>query len=57
MADVTYTLNVLPERLDEVKARVQELTADQIKWSLGEEVYHTIKVSSSYRLVEIVLAV
>lgn len=45
MADVTYTLNVLPERLDEVKQRVQELTADQFKWSLGEEVYHTIKVS------------
>lgn len=44
LADVTYTINVPPARLGEIQQRVQELTADQYQWALGEEVYHTVKI-------------
>lgn len=45
LAEVTFTLNVPHARLEEIHQRIQELTADQFQWTLGEEVYHTIKVS------------
>ncbi len=39
MADVTFHLQLLPEELEPVRLRIQELTADQFLWSEGEEVY------------------
>lgn len=40
LADVTFTIDVIPEQLVAVQQKIQELTADNFIWQLGNQVYH-----------------
>lgn len=45
MADVTFTVDILPEKTEQVYRKIQELTADQFLWELDTQVYHSLPVT------------
>lgn len=46
LAEVTFIVDMLPERVDQIYRMLQELTADQFQWQLDTELYHQLPVKN-----------
>lgn len=44
LADVTFTVDILPDQIEQIYQSLQNLSADNFKWDVGEQVYHQFLV-------------
>lgn len=42
LADVTFTVDILPDQVEQIYQLAQEITADQFTWTLGDQVYQIV---------------
>ncbi|HHT37623.1 MAG TPA: YigZ family protein [Firmicutes bacterium] len=46
LAEVTFSVDVLPDQVDQIYRMLQEITADQFQWQPDVQVYHQIPVEN-----------